>query len=164
MSAAPTLDSARTLAWMREHGEVLRALLGEEQGDDPGPAPGDDPAIRSHLRFLATALEETAAPEAAGRIAGFADELPEWFARNRDLYEEHLETGVGVIALEEHLQFGVRPGSDPSLDAGLERRVRIGGLIRIFLLGLELRLARRPTGSRARRSAGWAPTSASWPA
>ena len=154
MSATPAVDPARTLAWMREHGEVLRALLGEEQGDDPDAAPGDDAAIRSHLRFLATALEETAAPEAAGRIAGFADELPEWFARNRDLYEEHLETGIGAIALEEHLQFGVRPGSDPSLDAGLERRVRIGGLIRIFLLGLELRLG-PPADGLEGETLGW---------
>lgn len=134
------VSAPRTLAWMREHGDVLRRLVAEEEGDDPTPAPGDDAAIRAHLRFLATALAETAEPGLGGRIAGFADDLPEWFDENRDLYEEHLETGVGAIALEEHLQFGVSPGSDPSLDAGLERRVRIGGLIRIFVLGLELRL------------------------
>ncbi|MBJ7455038.1 MAG: hypothetical protein JHC74_03160 [Thermoleophilia bacterium] len=134
------VSAPRTLAWMREHGDVLRRLVAEEEGDDPTPAPGDDAAIRAHLRFLATALAETAEPGLGARVAGFADDLPEWFDENRDLYEEHLETGIGAIALEEHLQFGVRPGSDPSLDAGLERRVRIGGLIRIFVLGLELRL------------------------
>jgi len=85
-------------------------------------------------------MEETAAPALAERLEGFAEGLPGWFAENEDLYEEHLETGIGAIALEEHLQFGVLPGSDPSLDAGLERRVRIGGLIRVFLLGLELHL------------------------
>lgn len=134
------VSAARTLAWMREHGDALRRLVAEEQGDDPAAAPGDDAAIRAHLRFLATALAETADRALAARITGFADDLPEWFEGSSDLYDEHLETGIGAIALEEHLQFGVRPGSDPSLDAGLERRVRIGGLIRIFLLGLELRL------------------------
>lgn len=154
MSGAPPIDPARTLAWMREHGEVLRVLLGEEQGDDPDPSPGDDAAIRSHLRFLATALHETASPVIAERLAGFADDLPEWFAGSQDLYDEHLETGIGAIALEEHLQFGVRPGSDPSLDAGLERRVRIGGLIRIFLLGLELRLGPSADGLEG-EALGW---------
>ncbi len=134
------LSAARALAWMREHGDVLRRLVADEQGDDPTPAPGDDAAIRAHLRFLATAIAATAEPALAARAAGYADDLPGWFEENRDLYDEHLETGIGAIALEEHLQFGVRPGSDPSLDAGLERRVRIGGLIRVFLLGLELRL------------------------
>lgn len=140
MSGETPIGSAATLAWMREHGEQLRELVTQEQGDDPDPVPGGDPAIRAHLRFLARALEATAAPDVAGRLAGFADDLPEWFAGSQDLYEEHLTTGIGAIALEEHLQFGVLPGSDPSLDAGLERRVRIGGWIRIFLLGLELRL------------------------
>jgi len=140
VSDGAPIAPARTLAWMREHGEVLRDLVGQEQGDDPDPAPSDDAAIRAHLRFLATALQETAAPELAGRVAGFADDLPEWFAGSQDLYDEHLQTGIGAIALEEHLQFGVSPGSDPSLDAALERRVRIGGLMRIFLLGLEVRL------------------------
>ena len=154
MTTTPPLDPAVTLAWMREHGEVLRGLLSQEQGEHPDPAPGDDAAIRSHLRFLATALHATADPAIASRLEGFADDLPEWFAGSQDLYDEHLETGIGAIALEEHLQFGVRPGSDPSLDAGLERRVRIGGLIRIFLLGLELRLGPAADGIEA-ETLGW---------
>lgn len=146
MSTPAPLTAADTLAWMREHGDVLRALVAAETADDPDDAPGGDPAIRAHLRFLATALEATASGGLAERLAGFADDLPEWFAANRDLYEDHLATGVGAIALEEHLQFGVLPGADPSLDAGLERRVRIGGWIRLFLLGLELRLGPRADG------------------
>jgi hypothetical protein len=134
------LAAAAALAWMREHGGLLRDLVTQEQGDEPHPAPAGDAAIRAQLRFLAAALEATAEPELAAALAGFGDDLPRWFADNTDLYDEHIARGVGAIALEEHLQFGVRPGSDPSLDAGLERRVRIGGWLRIFLLGLEVRL------------------------
>jgi hypothetical protein len=140
VSAAAPITPATTLAWMREHGDLLRELVTGEQSDDPDPAPAGDAAIRAHLQFLALALQATAAPGIAESLAGFSDELPEWFAGSQDLFEEHLTTGIGAIALEEHLQFGVLPGSDPSLDAGLERRVRIGGWIRIFLLGLEVHL------------------------
>ncbi len=154
MSDDPPITPATTLAWMREHGEVLRELVGQEQGDDADPAPGDDGAIRAHLRFLARALEATAAPDLAAALAGYDDDLPEWFAGSQDLYDQHVETGAGAIALEEHLQFGVRPGSDPALDAGLERRVRIGGLIRIFLLGLELRLGPSADGLEG-ETLGW---------
>ena len=154
MSAAGPITPARTLAWMREHGDVLRGLVTAEQGDDPDRAPAGDAAIRAQLRFLAAALEATAAPEVASRLTGFSDDLPEWFEGSRDLFEDHVATGAGVIALEQHLQFGVSPGSDPSLDAGLERRVRIGGWIRIFLLGLELRLGPAADGLEG-EALGW---------
>lgn len=154
MSPSAPVTAAATLAWMRGHGDLLRALVAEETGGDADDAPGGDPAIRAHLRFMAAALEATASGELAGRLAGFADDLPEWFAANDDLYEHHLAKGVGAIALEEHLQFGVLPGADPSLDAGLERRVRIGGWIRLFLLGLELRLGPRADGLEG-ATLGW---------
>ncbi len=134
---------------MRENGGLLRDLVSQEQGDDPDPVPAGDAAIRAHLRFATAALDATAAPDLAERIAGFGDDLPEWFEEGRPLYEEHLATGVGVIALEQHLQFGVQPGSDPSLDAGLQRRVRIGGWIRVFLLGLERHLGPSADGLEA---------------
>jgi hypothetical protein len=128
------------LGWMRAHGEVLRGLVADEQGDDPDHSPGGDPSVRAHLRFAATALAATGPPALRASLQSFADDLPEWFAEGRSLYEDHLDTGHGAIALEEHLQFGTSPGHDPSLDAGLHRRLRIGGWIRVFLLGLELRL------------------------
>jgi hypothetical protein len=136
---------------MREHGAILLEMVNEEPrgslDDDEGPA--GDPAVRAHLRFLAAALEATAAPEVARALDGFADELPGWFAEHRDLYEEHLDAGAGAIALEEHLQFGAQPGSDPSLDVALRRRLRIGGWIRLFVLGLELRMGPQADGLAA---------------
>ena len=102
---------------MSEHGDVLRALVADEQAGERELAPADDPTIRAHLRFAAVALTATAG-DLAERLDGFADELPEWFTESQPLYEDHLATGVGAIALEEHLQFGTRPGADPSLDAG----------------------------------------------
>jgi hypothetical protein len=132
------LDAALALAWMREHGEALRGFLAEE--DDGDDSPAGDPAIRAHLRFAAAAIEATATPELAAGLGGLADGLPGWFEEHRDLYDHHLDTGEGAIALEEHLQYGVRPGVDPSLDAGLHRRLRIGGWIRLTLLAVEVRL------------------------
>ncbi len=133
-------DARETLAWMRGNGEVLRALVADEQADDPDHAPGGDPAVRAHLRFAAAALAATGPEPVRAPLAAFAADLPDWFARSRALFEDHLHTGRGAIALEEHLQFGTSPGHDPSLDAALERRLRIGGWIRVFLHGLELHL------------------------
>ena len=136
-SPAEVPTPAAVLAWMSEHGADLRRLVADEQAGERELAPGDDPTIRAHLRFTAAALTATAGPGLSARLEGFADELPEWFTESQPLYEDHLATGAGAIALEEHLQFGTRPGSDPSLDAGLHRRLRIGAWIRIFLVGLE---------------------------
>lgn len=133
-------QAAATLGWMRDHGDLLREIVREDLAGADDLTPGGDPNIRAHLRFVATALRRTLPEPPAGALEGFADALPAWFDESLPLFDAHLETGVGAIALEEHLQFGTLPGSDPSLDAGLERRVRIGGWIRIFLLGLEAHL------------------------
>lgn len=132
--------AAEMLGWMRRNGEVLRDLVAEELADGEDPAPGGDAAIRAHLRFAAAALLATATPPLRDELEGFAEGLPGWFSESRPLLDRHLATGAGAMALEEHLQFGVRPGADPSLDAGLERRLRIGGWIRILVLGLETHL------------------------
>lgn len=135
------MDHAQTLTWMRHSGTLLRELVDEESraadGDD---APAGDPAIRAHLRFLAAALERTADPEWRDRLDGFAAGLGEWFADSADLFDEHLEIGEGAMLLEAHLQWGTRPGLDPSLDAAQERRLRLLGWVRIFLLGIETHL------------------------
>jgi hypothetical protein len=125
---------------MTGHGGMLRDLVAEEIGDDADHSPGGDAAVRAHLRFAAAALAATGPADLRQPLAAFAASLPDWFEEGRPLYEDHLDTGHGAIALEEHLQFGARPGQDPSLDAGLHRRLRIGGWIRVFLHGLEMRL------------------------
>jgi hypothetical protein len=129
--------TADVLAWMSDHGGRLRELVASEQSGERELAPGDDPTIRAHLRFAAEALTAAAPEPLADRLAGFADALPEWFTECQPLYEDHLAAGVGAIALEEHLQFGTRPGVDPSLDAALHFRLRITAWVRIFLIGLE---------------------------
>lgn len=135
-----TREGRAALAWMRDHGAELRALVDDEFAGDADESPGGDGAVRAHLRFAAAALAAMGPEALRPALAGFADELPDWFDESRDLYEDHLDTGHGAIALEQHLQFGTEPGRDPSLDAGLHRRLRIGGWIRVFLHGLELRL------------------------
>lgn len=132
------LDAAAALAWMSAHAGRLRELLDEEA--EPSDDAAGNGAIRAHLRFLAAALEATASPRLARALAGLQDELPEWFAEGHELYEEHLALSIGAIALEEHLQFRTSPGADPSLDATLERRARLGAWTRLFMLAVEARL------------------------
>jgi hypothetical protein len=146
------LDAPLALAWMRQHGELLRRYVAAEaDGDD---APAGDPAVRAHLRFAAAAIEATAAPPLAEALAGLTDELPDWFEDQRELYDRHLDVGEGAIALEEHLQFGALPGTDPSLDAALHRRLRIGGWVRLTLLSVEVRLG-PPADGLAAEALAW---------
>ena len=148
---------------MSEHGRRLRELVTAEQEGERELAPADDPTIRAHLRYAAEALAATAPSPPRPGSPGSPDALPEWFTECQPLYEDHLAAGVGAIALEEHLQFGTRPGVDPSLDAALHFRLRITAWVRIFLIGIERWLGPAATalGRRcSRRSAGAAGTSA----
>jgi hypothetical protein len=136
------VDHTRTLTWMRHNGAVLRALVAEENeaagaGND---APAGDPAIRAHLRLLAAALEQTADENWQPRLADLQAGVAGWFADSDDLFDHHLAVGEGAMALEAHLQWGTVPGADPSLDVAQERRLRLLGWVRIFLLGLERHL------------------------
>jgi hypothetical protein len=135
-----TAEARAALAWMREHGDALRALVDDEFAREPDDAPDGDGAVRAHLRLAAAALAATGPEALRPVLAEAAAGMPDWFAEGRALYEDHLDAGHGAIALEQHLQFGTEPGRDPSLDAGLHRRLRIGGWIRLFLHGLEMRL------------------------
>lgn len=144
-SPAAPLDAQATLTWMTAHGPLLRELIGDESpGEEPAPA--SDPAIRAHLRFLAEALAATISEPFAEELDGLSDILAIRFDEDRYLFEAHVETGAGAIALEQHLQHRTTPGSDPSLDAGHDRRVRITGWIQLFLLVLEERLGPRADG------------------
>jgi hypothetical protein len=149
------MDHTQTLTWMRHNGSVLRELVAEEAraagGDD---APAGDPAIRAHLRFLASAVEQTADPDWRERLDGFAAGLGQWFADSADLFDEHLQVGEGAMLLEAHLQWGTRPGLDPSLDAAQERRLRLLGWVRIFLLGIETHLG-PPADGLSEEALGW---------
>lgn len=149
------MDLAETLAWMRRNGAELRALVSEESAAAGGEdAPAGDPAIRAHLLFLARALEANAAGPHAGALAGFSEGLRDWLDRNEDLLDDHLSAAEGAMALEQHLQWGTRPGLDPSLDVAQERRIRLLGWVRIFLLGLETHLGPRADGL-ARAALAW---------
>lgn len=135
----PPVDAAAALAWMGEHGDLLRTLVFEETADeDAGPA--SDGAIRANLRFVAAALAGTGSPQIAEPLDGFEADLPLQFVLGQDLIARHVEAGAGAIALEEHLQHGASPGDDPTLDAVLDRRIRIQGWMQLFLAELEQRL------------------------
>ena len=118
---------------MRTHGDVLRELVADEQGDDPDHSPGGDPSVRAHLRFAATALAATGRRRCARALGRSPRTCPSGSRRAATSTRSTSTPGDGAIALEEHLQFGTSPGHDPSLDAGLHRRLRIGGWIRVFL-------------------------------
>lgn len=141
------MNTAATLAWMREHASILREMVAEE-ADVPGEveAPADDAGIRAHLRFLAAALEATADPAWAEPLAGFTGDLPGWFAEGQHLFDNHLAHGEGAMALEAHLQWGTRPGVDPSIDVAQERRIRLFGWMRLFVLGLETHVGHAADG------------------
>lgn len=138
-AANPALDAAAVLSWMAGREDRLTALI-EAEGGGPDTLPADDPSLRAHLRLVAEAMTAVAAADLAARLAGFPDGLSEWFAQEDEEIDRHMERARGAIALEQHLQFGTTPGHDPSLDAGLERRMRVGAWERLFLLGLEVYL------------------------
>lgn len=132
------MDAPATLAWMREHGDLLRALVAEEgEAFEDDPSPASDPGIRAHLRFLAAGLETTSDERWAPALAGFPAHLPVCFEDGQHLFDRHLAQGEGAMALETHLQWGSMPGRDPSIDIAQERRIRLFGWIRLFLLALE---------------------------
>jgi hypothetical protein len=140
VTEGPPVDAGAVLTWMRGHGARLSALVAEETPEGADTAPAGDPAVRAHLRFLAEALAARAGDPVGPAARGLSADLPAFFDDTADLREEHLARGAGAIALEEHLQYGVLPGSDPSLDTALRRRLRLGAWTRLFLLALEERL------------------------
>ena len=137
---APALDPAAVLAWMAAHGARLRHHVAAQGARHPTRLPADDGAVRAHLVFLAESLRASAPPRLAAALDGFAEGLDAWFDQEADVLDAQLARADGAIALEQHLQFGTSPGTDPSLDAGLERRLRIAAWVHLFTLGLEAHL------------------------
>ena len=137
---APThapLGARRLMEWMAAHDERLRGLLVIAEPDGADPAEELDASMRVHLQFLAEGMRETAHGDLREALEGFPEGLQDWFDLQDDEMAAHLERARGAIALEQHLQFGVSPGDDPSLDASLERRTRMGAWGRLFLIGME---------------------------
>jgi hypothetical protein len=134
------VDPAAALHWMAGHGDRLQALVAEQGDGRPVRLPADDGAVRANLIFAAEAITATAGEAGRRALAGFAEGLDAWFDQEAEELAAHLERAEGAIALEQHLQFGTTPGRDPSLDAGLERRTRLSGWVRLFVLGLEAHL------------------------
>jgi hypothetical protein len=145
----------RALTWMGLHGDRLAALLREQAARDrPVGQPADDGSVRAHLLLVAEALRATSAPGVAAALGGFPEGLDAWFTQETEAFEAHLARAEGAIALEQHLQWGTAPGRDPSLDAGAERRMRLGAWIRLFAEGLEAHLGPAADGLAA-ATLGW---------
>lgn len=151
---APPVRAADVLRWMGAHGGRLRELVAEEGAYHPVRRPADDGCIRAHLRLLAEAMTACADAALAERLDGFAEWLDDWFDDQDEEMAAHLARAEGAIALEQHLQWNITPGSDPSLDAGLERRLRIMGWQRLYAHGLEARLGPAADGL-AERTLAW---------
>lgn len=139
------------LVWMQANPARLRDLLSEEAtaavaaDEDLGPAA--DPAIRAHLRFVAEAVAATV--PVGGRTAAerFAQTLGARL-RERDLLVADLELVGEAHAFEVARQFGDDAGEDPTTRAVVERRVRLGAWLRLFLRELE-QAEVAPAGSAA---------------
>jgi hypothetical protein len=152
--AGPPVQARAVLRRMGANGARLRELLDEEGVHHPVRMPADDGCVRAHLRLLSESLAAAAAPAFRPRLEGFADALDDWFDDQREELEAHMARAEGAIALEQHLQWGVAPGTDPSLDAGLERRLRLMGWLRLYLYGLEAHLGPGADGL-AEAALGW---------
>lgn len=132
---APLDPGARALlAWMQQHSARLHQILTEEAvGATPEElTPAGDPSIRAHLRFVAEALDANAGPGAREAARRFTADLP---ARLRDpaALERQLTLVGEAHAFETARQFGDEAGEDPTNRVVVERRVRLGAWLRVFL-------------------------------
>lgn len=129
--------SQAILGWMQLNTPRLRELLVEEVGNAGDPSPVSDGAIRAHLRFVGEAFSTNASAANPG-LAGFADGA--LMARLRsagDDFGQYVKATGEAHAFEAEKQFGADAGNDPSNRAVLDRRVRVGGWIQVFLAALD---------------------------
>lgn len=141
------------LGWMQANGARLRALLDEEAAGADDLSPAGDPAVRAHLRFLAEALAANASSTGQGALEGFAARLPALLAEREGLLDQEMRRVGEAAAFEVDRQFGEEAAEDPSVHAMVDRRVRIGAWIRVFLDGLDA--ARAPAAPVAPAVAAW---------
>jgi hypothetical protein len=135
---APSGPGVRALlVWMRANPSRLRGLLVEEaaRGEDD-LTPCGDASIRAHLRFVAEALAANAAPGARACAEGFAAAAGDLLCDSGLLAEEVERVGE-AHAFEVSRQFGMDAGEDPAMRVVIERRVRLGAWLRVFLRELE---------------------------
>jgi hypothetical protein len=133
---APVAPGARALlVWMQANPSRLRDLLAQEAAHaaaDGDLGPAGDPSIRAHLRFVAEALAAHAAPGRRDAAEAFAVAAGDRL-RGSDLLAEEIERVGEAHAFEVSRQFGMDAGEDPAMRAVIERRVRMGAWLRVFL-------------------------------
>ncbi len=134
---------------MQTNGPRLRALMAEEAATGDDPSPSGDAAVRAHLRFVADALVANAGPGQERELAAFREDLPDRL-RSAEAGLGHLVDMLGeAAAFEAGKQFGDDAGEDPSLAGMLDRRVRVGAWMRLFLQLLDEARPDRPPVSPA---------------
>jgi hypothetical protein len=130
-------NSQAMLAWMGSHPQRLRELLEDEaEGVDADLTPMGDASIRAHLRFVGETLSAHAAPGDEG-VASFGDRLPLLLGERDDLYADQLDALGEAHAFEASKQFGDVAQEDPSNQQVIERRVRMGAWLGVFLDALD---------------------------
>ncbi len=130
-------NSQAMLAWMGTHSERLRELLeAEAEIADGDLAPMGDASIRAHLRFVAETLSAHAAPGDVG-VASFGDRLSTLLDEREDFYVQQLAALGEAHAFEAEKQFGDVAQEDPANHQVIERRVRMGAWLRVFLDALD---------------------------
>lgn len=149
--SAPVGPAARALlVWMRSHPERLRLLLDEAARDADDLSPAGDAAIRAHLSFVAEALAANAAPGVHDAAAAFAARAPAILPGAGPRLDAELRDVGEAHAFEVERQFGADAGEDPAMRAVIERRVRVGAWLRVFLAELDAAGATpAPVGPRA---------------
>jgi hypothetical protein len=131
---APAPGARALLVWMQTNPGRLRELLDHEaaRAGDEDLSPSGDRSIRAHLCFVGEALAASAAPAVRDAAADFSAGLGRRLADDALLQEELTLVGE-AHAFEVSRQFGPDAGEDPTMRAVIERRVRLGAWLRVFL-------------------------------
>jgi hypothetical protein len=129
-------NAQAVLAWMGARPERLRELLSEEAAGTTDLSPVGDASVRAHLRFVGEALSAHAAPGDVG-LAQFGERLPELLDAREDRLAERLQSLGEAHAFEAGKQFGDVAAEDPANRQVIERRVRVGAWLGVFLDALD---------------------------
>lgn len=134
---------------MQTNGPRLQDLMAEEAATAEDLSPSGDAAVRAQLRFVADALAANAGPGQQAELAAFRTALPERLTE-AEAELTHLVDMLGeAAAFEAGKQFGDQAPEDPALASMLERRIRVGAWMRLFLRMLDEARPERPPASPA---------------